>query len=208
MTNLIRLSLIFSVPLAVYTQNWIVLFAGIVTFFLTFLPQMVANQINVRLPLQFEFAIVAFLYASLFLGEALNYYGKFFWWDTALHGLSAFAFGFIGFLILFVLYASGRLKASPALISLFSFSFAMALGAVWEIFEFLMDLFFGLDMQKSGLRDTMGDLIIDAVGAGVASVTGYIFLKYKVWDPFDHLIHWFLKSNPRIKRKTHKKHLV
>ena len=32
-------------------------------------------------------------------------------------------------------------------------------------------------MQKSGLLDTMSDLIIDAAGAFVASMTGYFYLK-------------------------------
>jgi hypothetical protein len=44
--------------------------------------------------------------------------------------------------------------------------FAVAVGAVWEIFDFSMDEPFGTDMQKamfgdpSGLTDTMWDLIV------------------------------------------------
>ena len=37
--------------------------------------------------------------------------------------------------------------------------FAITIGALWEVFEFGMDQLFGLNMQKSGLLDTMGDLI-------------------------------------------------
>ena len=36
-----------------------------------------------------------------------------------------------------------------------------------------MDILFGLSMQKSGVIDTMGDLIVDAIGAGA----GYWYLK-------------------------------
>jgi hypothetical protein len=30
-------------------------------------------------------------------------------------------------------------------------------------------------MQKSGLRDTMGDLIVDCGGAFIASTTGFLY---------------------------------
>jgi hypothetical protein len=53
----------------------------------------------------------------------------------------------------------------------------LSIGALWEIFEFLMDSLFGLNMQKSGLIDTMWDLIVDALGALVISILGYLYLK-------------------------------
>jgi hypothetical protein len=102
-------------------------------------------------------------------------------------------------LILYLITARGKLKASPFLIAIFSFAFGLAIGALWEIFEYAMDTWFGLNMQKSGLRDTMADLIVDAIGAGVASVTGYIYLRFNIHDPFDRLIEWFLQENPRFK---------
>jgi hypothetical protein len=193
----LRLALVVAALLGTFSQNWSLVFASIATLVLTYLPQFLANQVDVRLPLQFELAITVFLYATLFLGEVDNYYEKFWWWDSVLHTSSAFAFGFFGFLILYLLFARDKLKASPFVIAFFSFAFGLAIGALWEIFEFSMDLFFGTNMQKSGLRDTMGDLIVDALGSGVASITGYIYLKYKIYDPFDALIQWFLQENPR-----------
>ena len=62
---------------------------------------------------------------------------------------------------------------------LLAFAIAVTVGAMWEIFEFLMDLWFGLNMQKSGLTDTMGDLIVDVIGAGIASWIGYAYLRGK-----------------------------
>ena len=52
----------------------------------------------------------------------------------------------------------------------------MAIGATWEIFEFTMDKLFGLSMQKSGLDDTMYDLIVDTFGALSAAAAGYYYL--------------------------------
>ena len=36
---------------------------------------------------------------------------------------------------------------------------------------------FGLNMQKSGLVDTMWDLIVDTIGSGVVALMGFAFLK-------------------------------
>ena len=63
--------------------------------------------------------------------------------------------------------------APPLLLATMAFSFAVSIGTLWEIFEFGMDILFGLSMQKSGVIDMMGDLIVDAIGAGA----GYWYLK-------------------------------
>jgi hypothetical protein len=198
MKLLIQIALGLAAVLAVFTGRWSTLFASLGTLILTFVPQYFAQRAKFRLPLQFELAIVLFVYASIILGEVDNYYERFWWWDVVLHSGSAFAFGFAGFLILYTMYIRGKLKASPFLISIFSFTFGLAIGAVWEIFEFVMDVLFGLNMQKSGLKDTMSDLMVDSLGAGIASSIGYVYLKYKIRDPFDSLINWFLQENPHL----------
>ena len=68
------------------------------------------------------------------------------------------------------------------------------IGAVWEVYEFTFDGLLGLNMQKfaladgtelSGhlaLADTMKDIIVDILGAMVASAVGYISLRFdKHW---------------------------
>lgn len=195
-TTLLRIALALAAVYGIVRGNWPVVFSSLGTFALTYVPQVIASQANFRLPLQFELGTTVFLYATIFLGEAGDYYERFWWWDTLLHTGSAFAFGFAGFLILYLLFVRNKLQASPFLVAVFSFAFGLSIGALWEIFEYAMDNLFGLNMQKTGLRDTMGDLIVDAIGAGTASIIGYISLKYDVRDPFDPLISWFIKANP------------
>lgn len=83
------------------------------------------------------------------------------------------------------------MNLSPLFVAVFAFCFALALGAVWEIYEFAADCLLATNMQKfsldngtvlvgqAALRDTMKDLIVDALGAVGASVIGYISLKYE-----------------------------
>ena len=66
---------------------------------------------------------------------------------------------------------------SPAFAALFTFCFALALDVLWEIYDFTVDALFQTNMQKyaleggealagqAALQDTMGDLIVDFIGA-------------------------------------------
>ena len=70
---------------------------------------------------------------------------------------------------------------------------------MWEIFEFGMDQLFGFNMQKSGLVDTMWDLIVDAVGAAVIALLGWAYLRAAGNDSFlEKWIEAFVHANPRI----------
>jgi uncharacterized membrane protein YjdF len=131
-----------------------------------------------------------FLYCAIYLGEVRIFYYLVPHWDTILHAFSGAMLGAFGFSLVTILNDSDRVSVtlSPHFVCLFAFCFALAIGAVWEIYEFSGDFLFGLNMQKfrtadgtlligqSALSDTMKDLIIDAAGAGVVVLTGYLAL--------------------------------
>jgi len=194
----LRLTLVLAIFASAIFGSWFNLFVAACTLGLTFLPAWLESKYRLVLPLDFEFAIVFFIYASLFLGETHNFYDHFWWWDVLLHVGSAIAFGFIGFLILFILFKADKVNANPFWIAVFSFCFAVSVGAIWEVFEFSMDQLFGFNMQKSGLVDTMWDIIIDSGGALVASVAGYAYMKGSHQSYLAKLVRLFIKSNPNI----------
>ena len=89
----------------------------------------------------------------------------------------------------------------PGFVALFAFMFTMGMGAIWEIFEFVVDQTLNLNMQKSGLIDTMWDLIIDAGGAIVISLMGWSYLSNVGSSSFlERWISAFVKANPRLFR--------
>ncbi len=175
------------------SNRWLLAFVCILTFISFYLPGFLAKNLKVRLPTEFEFIMVAFLYAAFFLGEIQNFYERFWWWDLFLHTVSGLILGFVGFLILYALYKQKRLTLSPWLFSVFSFSFALAIGGIWEIFEFGMDQLGGFNMQNGSLVDTMWDLIVDSIGALIAATLGYFYVKYNR-SP----IGWFDKLMRRV----------
>ena len=156
---------------------WLVAFSGSAILLLTFAPAMIERRLRVPLPVEFTLLTCIILFASFVLGEVRDFYERIWWWDLALHGLSAMLMGFIGFLTVYVFHMTHRLEVKPLHVAAFTFGFAVTIGTLWEIFEFLMDWYVGTNMQKSGLVDTMTDLIINAFGALVAATTGFLYVK-------------------------------
>lgn len=197
----LRATLAAAVLYALVQAQWFTLFVSALALIATFFPAFLERNYRVNLPPEFEFVIVVFVYGTLFLGEVQRFYLRFWWWDILLHGIAGIALGFIGFLIFYTLYSERRIQASALSVSTFSFSLALAIGALWEIIEFTADSIFGTNMQKSGLRDTMYDLIVDAGGALATALVGFLYLKRKRKRPeglFRFLIERFLRENPRL----------
>lgn len=196
--NFIRLLIVIAIISAIISGKWLILFACILILFLTFLPYFFEKKYKIQLPLEFTIVIILFIYVSLILGSIKGYYLKFWWWDIITHTTAGIALGFIGFMILYILYQGKKIRANPIMIAIFSFSFAVAIGVLWEIFEFVVDSLTGLNMQKSGLRDTMWDLIVNSIGALFASTMGYLYLKKEKIHVVDMLINKFRRKNPNL----------
>jgi len=161
---------------AVIEGHWLDAFNGTIVLLLTFAPALLERRLRVPLPVELTLVTSVFLYASFALGEIRDFYEKIWWWDLALHGLSALTAGIIGFLSIYVFYMTLRVRIAAGWIATITFAIAVSIGTLWEIFEFLMDWFFGFNMQKSGLVDTMTDLMIDAAGAAIAAAIGYFYV--------------------------------
>jgi len=198
-TFIIRSILILIFLFAIIRGEWFAVLVSFGTFVLTLVPPRLEDIYHIKLPLDFEIAIIFFLFATMILGEIGNFYERFWWWDVLLHFSSAIAFGCAGFIILFYLNRTNKISSKPIWIALFAFSFAVSIGAVWEIFEFTMDQVFGMSMQKSGIVDTMWDLIVDVLGALIASLAGLAYMKGDQKSYISSMIATFIRENPKIK---------
>jgi len=179
------------------TSNWSLAAIGIFTFLLTLLPVFFSTRFAIKLPVSFVSLIVAFIFATIFLGEAYDFYEQYRWWDVFLHGGSSVGFGLLSFLFVFLLFEGDKYSAPPIAIAFITFSCAMAVGATWEILEFTVDQLFGLNMQKSGLIDTMWDLIANFIGASFAGWVGFFYLKGIELGGLTRLIEEFISLNKK-----------
>ncbi len=162
---------------AIRDRNFFVLFLSLLALVLSLTPLFLKEKFNIKLPQLLELVIILFLYATLFLGEIENYYYVYWWWDILMHGVSALALGFLGIGVLYALDRATIIKAKPSTLAFFGFCFAVAMGAIWEVFEFTIDGIFGTNMLKSGLMGTFGDLMVDIFGGFTAAVLGYFYMR-------------------------------
>ena len=161
---------------------------GLVTIHL---PGILERRLRFELPgLLYGFYIV-FLYCAIFLGEVRSFYYLFPRWDSILHFFSSLMTGFFGLMVVTILNRDRHvsMNLSPLFVCLFAFCFSVTIGSLWEIYEFTGDGLFGLNMQKfmtaqgellvghNALRDTMKDIIVDVLGALLASVIGMISIR-------------------------------
>lgn len=209
LTFLLQGILFVGAVLALWERQWLTAATTFTIILLTLTPVILGKRFQVFIPPEFEFLATVFVFGSLFLGEVRGYYLKFWWWDILLHTASGFLLGIVGFLLVYVLNEKEeiRIDMTPGFVALFAFMFSLGMGALWEIFEFSMDSFFGMNMQKpmlgdpSGLTDTMWDLIVDAVGALIISLLGFSYLKAAGSRSFlEQWIDAFVEANPRFFR--------
>lgn len=179
-------------------------FVALGTLAVSVVPVLAAKWADVQVPPSFIAAVVFFVAATLFLGEVFDFYERFWWWDIAMHASSAVGFGLVGFVLVFIMFQGDRFAAPPIAMAFFAFCFAMTIGAVWEIFEFGMDQMFGMNMQKTGLDDTMGDLIVNTLGAVIGAASGFAYLKGQARGGVQQMIDEFVKRNPRLFKRVRK----
>jgi len=204
LARLIWLSLLLGGLWALLEWRLELAFVSLGTLAVSVVPVLAAKWADVRVPPGFIAAVVFFVAATLFLGEVFDFYERFWWWDIAMHASSAVAFGLVGFVLVFIMFQGDRFAAPPIAMAFFAFCFAMTIGALWEVFEFGMDQTFGMNMQKSGLNDTMGDLIVNTLGAVIGAASGFAYLKGQARGGVQQMIDEFVQRNPRLFKRRGK----
>ena len=171
-----------------YTLMVVECIAGLLVMML---PSVLERRLSLHIPHLMYVLYDVFLYCADFLGEVHDFYYRVPHWDSILHFFSGLMLGTLGFILVDFLNRSNKTKVtlSPAFVSIFAFCFALAVGSIWEIYEYTMDGVMGLNMQKylladktvligrDALQDTMKDIIIDAAASLLAAVMGYLSIK-------------------------------
>lgn len=155
---------------------------------------------RIRFPVFLEAFISLFSFCSIGLSTVYGFYELIPAWDTIMHAVSGLLFGSIGLCLAWLVFRDrlqGALRA--AVFVGFAFLFALAVGYLWEVYEYACDSLTGSVMQDwnlslvedlgngtylvndargAGLIDTMTDMIVNLAGALVLLVPLLIvFLK-------------------------------
>jgi hypothetical protein len=176
---IIRITFVVTLLLSIFLKKEDTFVPAALGTFFIFLPEFVRKILELQIIPELNLFFILFVFAAIFLGEIRLYYEKIWWWDIMLHFISGVLLGLIGFSLVYFLNYSESVNVSPNpfFIALFSFCFAIMCGVIWEIIEFGVDQLFGTNTQRSGLMDTMGDLIADTGGAFFTAILGYLYLN-------------------------------
>ena len=167
-----------------FKSYYIIIIKAILGIICLYIPFWLENQLHINLSIRLFSLYLVFIFCAMFLGEILDFYDLIPSWDILLHTTSGFMLSALFYFILE--NKDPYIKISYILF--FSFCFAVASGAIWEIFEFLIDIISGANMQKYALFngaplvgqyaliDTMTDLIVDTLGS-ILFITFKIFKK-------------------------------
>jgi len=138
----------------------------VLSLWLFLMPSFLERKLKMELPSTLEKIILLFIFAAEILGEIGAYYIRYPWWDTMLHTLNGFLCAAVGFALVDILNESDKVKfqLNPFFMAVTAFSFSMTIGVLWEFFEFGMDHFFLLDMQKDTVLHTISSVMLDPAG--------------------------------------------
>lgn len=149
--------------------NYHNVFLGVLTLFLFSVPKLIEHKLDVYIPAGLETVILLFIFSAEILGEINAFYVKIPLWDTILHTTNGFLMAAIGFALIDIFNRSERfsISMSPYFVAFFAFCFSMTVGVLWEFFEFGMDHFFSLDMQKDWIVPVINSVKLNPDGANI-----------------------------------------
>ncbi|MBQ9361722.1 MAG: hypothetical protein IJT96_11875, partial [Lachnospiraceae bacterium] len=139
----------------------------VLSLILFLLPSFVEDTFKITIPPVFQVIIFGFIFAAEILGEIDHFYVRIHGWDTMLHTMNGFLCAAVGFSLIYLLNRDSKnVNLSPFYLTLVAFCFSMTVGVVWEFFEFTMDQFFFLDMQKDFIVQEFGSVTLDPANMG------------------------------------------
>ena len=159
------------------------------------LPDHLKDKLGLKIPIMLETSLTVFAFCGFVLGDVFDFYKKIPVWDSILHAFSGIILAYVGFVIdYFVKRDSINLSMGHMYICVSVVLFSLALGAIWEIGEYLVDDIFGTNNQQymkstrgtlygkedepllghEALNDTMKDLMLDLAGASIVGVVEYL----------------------------------
>lgn len=158
------------------TRNLSVVVNAALSLGVTFLPAVLARDLDLHLDawLTFVLALALFCHSLGMLGL----YDGVWWYDHATHTLSAMLVAGVGYSTVRALdHHSAAVHFPPRFLAVFVVLFTLAAGVLWEVLEFVareVALALSLDpvLVQYGLGDSLVDLVFDTVGALVVALFG------------------------------------
>lgn len=164
---------------------------------ITFAPLILKKLMNIKFNFGPVFICVAYSFGAIVLGTVIGFYGKFEYWDVFIHTLSGGVFMLV--FVLLSIAAFNKMNVTVPVWVHFVIAFALTamVGMFWEIYEFSVDSFFGMNTQhrETGVVDTMQDILCNTSGAMAGIIIFYLSIAKSKIKSIGNMIFKFYKIN-------------
>ena len=166
---------------AFVTGNLAGFFSALIMFVATLIPFVIALRMKINFP-WFVFFLIALALWFHTAGYVQGYYEMFYpYYDKIAHLVSGTTVALLGFLGVIFLDRYWNMTLTTPFIVGFTIMFGVALGAFWEMYEFLVDTFLGGSLagpMQNGLNDTMLDMMFVFAGSIIVAIMGVFYFRH------------------------------
>ncbi|MBT8506839.1 hypothetical protein AZH53_00140 [Methanomicrobiaceae archaeon CYW5] len=163
MTIFLQVMIIFIIIDSMMVGNYSYVFGGFIVLLLTMVPMIMEREVHITVPWWLTFLIVLSLYIHIG-GQYFDWYTTLYpYYDKIAHFISGTTVALIGFTLVLLLDQYTENNFNRPVIIFLIVMLTVAVGGLWEIFEYTVDTFLGIEMQH-GLDDTMLDMIFVLLG--------------------------------------------
>jgi len=162
----LRFLVVVTLVLRVLSKDYESAAICILTLILFVMPSVLEQRLRIDIPSALEIVIMLFIFSAEILGEIQEFYVLVPHWDTVLHTINGFLFSAIGFCMVNLLNDNPNtaMNLSPFYVAVAAFCFSMTIGVLWEFFEWAMDSWFNMDMQKDTVVNTINSVALHPEG--------------------------------------------
>ena len=159
-----------SVLYSIRLKNWIYALSSFMSLLLLLAPCVLETACSVRISLDLKGLYYFLVIGGPVLGNVYKFYHYIRPWDKLLHFLSGFGIAAVGY-ALPDLFIKGEEKPNRWFKCLFSLCFSLAAGAVWEIYEYLLDVYLKMDMQNDTVITEIASYMLGETPGSIGTIS-------------------------------------
>lgn len=159
----------------IYKADYLFAVVTLIAICVSLAPSIAERSHHVTLPFELDLLVTIAMFFHVFLGEGMFFYEKVQHWDKFLHFYGSSLVAVMAFVMVYTFHYTKVVRLNIYWIGFFTVVTALAVGALWEIIEFVIDEVLDREMQN-GNADTMWDLIYDLTGGVIAAFLGMVYV--------------------------------
>ena len=158
---------VFSLFYSIKIRNALYALSALASLALIFLPDLFEYFLSCRISYDLKLVYWFLVIGGPVLGNVYKFYHYIRPWDKLLHMMSGFLAAALGYALPDFLLKEPPKKAFKCI---FAVSLSVAIGGIWEIYEFLLDVLFKMDMQNDTVITEIASYMLGDVPGTIGEI--------------------------------------